>query len=200
MITSKFFGIALIIAGTTTGILAQAQKYTVVRDPKHKLAQVESKTAVETFVGKTSDVTGSITFDPKKKTGSGWIELPVNSIDTNIKLRNEHLQSEMWLNSAKNPTIKFTTTKVKFIKGNEYEVTGTLNLNGVTNPVTAKATVRRIAASNSTKGLGFNGDVLSVKTAFQVKLSDYNIKISGQAKGKVAETVDIKLDVFAQTK
>jgi hypothetical protein len=53
--------------------------------------------------------------------------------------------------------------------------------------------------SASTRNAGFKGDVLQVRSQFKLKLSDYKVTIPPQAKGKVAETVTIKLTVYGQS-
>lgn len=197
--TIRSFSLSFVALGLAATSLAQMKTYTIVNDPKHKLAQVESKTAVETFTGKSTAITGSFSFDAAKKVGRGTLQLPVASIDTGIPLRNEHLQDTNWLNAAKNPNIRFVSQGTRHLKGDEYEVTGNFTMNGVTKQIKTKAIVRQLPASAQTRELGFKGDVLRVETSFPITLKDFNVIIKGQAVGKVSETVNVKISVFAQT-
>lgn len=162
------------------------------------LATVESKTAVETFVGRTNAVSGRITFDRQRRTGGGAIEIDAATLDTGIPLRNEHLRGEQWLDTAKHPKIRFVVTRTQHLGGDRYRVVGKFTMHGVTRDLTTEATVRLAAASARTRQLGFRGDVLNVQTRFVIKLSDYNIEIRGQAVGKVSNEVTINLNAFAQ--
>jgi polyisoprenoid-binding protein YceI len=103
------------------------------------------------------------------------------------------------LNTAKNPTIVFETTNVRFLRGNTYSVAGRFTLNGVTRNVTTNAEVRYQKESDATRNARFRGDVLQVRTSFRIKLSDYGIKIAGPATGKVANDVTITLTVYGQS-
>ncbi len=179
---------------------AQAKTFKVgAGNATQQLAQVQSDTEFEAFSGRTDKVTGSISFDPTKKTGSATIKVDVASIDTGIALRNEHMRDKGWLDAAGHPEITFTTTKVAHVSGDRYRVTGKFTMKGVTKTITVNATVKHVKESEATKAARFKGDVLQVRTSFNVKLADYGVQIPAQAKGKVAETVQISLTVYGQT-
>lgn len=195
---SPLFAFTLAAAALAPTAFAQTKTFTVVGDrlQMRNLATVESVTDFETFVGKTTNVTGSIQFDPAKRTGGGTIVVDVKSVDTGVPLRNEHMLSSQWLNADKNPRITFTARQVRFVQGDQYRVTGTLNMNGRTRPVTANVRVRYRAASEATKEAGFTGDVILVSTSFPVKLSDFGVNIA-QGRGKVADQVTLTLNAYA---
>jgi polyisoprenoid-binding protein YceI len=167
--------------------------------PAQQIATVESVTDFETFTGRSDDLKGSITFDPVAKTGSGKIQIGVASLDTGIPTRNQHLQSETWLDAAKFPSIVFESTSVKSLGGDKFAVTGKFTLHGVTKTITTNATVKYLKASDSTRKANFKGDVLQIKTSFKIKISDYGIKIAGPATGKVSDTVTISATAYAQS-
>lgn len=182
--------------------VAAPAKFTVVGDKLEyrNLATVESATEFETFTGKTTKVSGSFNFDPVKKVGSGTIVVDMASLDTGIPTRNDHLRSAGWLDTEKYPNATFKTTKVSFVKGDEYKVVGTFTLHGVTKTVTAATKVKYRAESADTKKAGFEGNVTHVFAKFNVKLSDYGIKIPDVAKGKVQETVTVSVSAYATSK
>lgn len=181
---------------------AQAKTFTIVGEKLayRNVATVESVSDYETFTGRTNGVSGFLKFDPKSHTGTGEVEVDVKSIDTGIPLRNEHMQSEGWLDAAKYPTIKFVATKVSHTAGDAYKVTGKLTLHGVTKVVTATAKVSYRAADAETKAKGFEGDVVKLSTKFDIKLSDFGIKIPDMVKGKVSNEVALAVNAFALAK
>lgn len=178
---------------------AQSTTFKIGGSPAMQSFTVDSTADFEDFTGTTNGITGSITFDPTKKTGSGKLTINVAGIKTGIDLRDEHMRAEGWLNTAKFPNAVFETTRVQHVNGNNYRVTGNLTLKGVTKVITTNATVRHIKESEQTRAVRFKGDVVNVKTEFKIKLSDYGVQIPAQAKGKVGESVTIKLSVFGTT-
>lgn len=185
-----------------TSALAQNQTFKIGNAGGMKVSQVfsfDSDAQFENFTGQTHKVTGSINFDPSTNKGSGKITVDLASIDTGIPLRNEHLQSDMWFNTAKFPNAVFETTEVKHKSGEKYDVTGKLTLHGVTKTIKTECTVKYIKESDATRKAMFMGNVLNIKTTFKIKLADFGVMIPDMAKGKVAETITVKLNVFGYT-
>ena len=185
-----------------TGAYAQSQKFMVGNAGGMKVSQiftVDSDADFENFTGQTHKVSGMINFDPKSQTGGGKIIVDLASIDTGIALRNEHLRSDMWFNTEKFPEAVFEASSVKHKSGDKYEVAGKLTIHGVTRTVKTECTLRYIKQSDATKKAMFMGDVVNLKTSFKVKLADFGAMIPDMAKGKVAETINVKLNVFGYT-
>ncbi|MFQ3669179.1 MAG: YceI family protein [Fimbriimonadaceae bacterium] len=194
--------LAAAIAGALSSAVVHAAPITFrvgSASPAQQIAQVESNTDFETFTGRTDRVTGTITFDPARRTGSGTIEVDVASIDTGIPLRNEHMRDRSWLDAKQFPTIRFRVTNVRHTGGDRYQVTGDFTMKGVTRRITTMATVRHRPESEATRRAGFRGDVLQVQAAFPVRLADHNVTLPPPAVGKVAETVRVSVTVFAQS-
>lgn len=181
--------------------LAQTKTFTV-GDGGGKVPQsvvVESVAQFENFTGKTNKVTGTLKIDPAKKTGSGKVVIDVASIDTGIPLRNEHMRSEMWLDTTKYPQAVFEATSVKHKTGDVYTVSGKLTFHGVTKAITTEVTGKYVKANEQTRKAGFKGDVVRLRGSFDLKLADYGVKIPERAVGKVAETVKISFDFYGYT-
>jgi polyisoprenoid-binding protein YceI len=196
IVTTMFLVAALALTAAAQG---PAKQFKIVGDRLEfrNLATVESETEFETFIGKTTKVSGSITFDPRTRVGGGSISVDATSIDTGIALRNEHMRGEQWLNTGKNPSIRFEATRVEPLAGEQYRVTGRFTLNGVTRTVTANARLRFRQAGEQTRAAGFEGDVVQVSTKFDIRLSDYGIRIPAATSGKVNNTVAIGISVYA---
>ena len=152
------------------------------------------------MVGRTNKVTGSISGDIDKRNGTGKIVVDLASLNSGIDLRDQHMRSEGWLNVAKYPTATFETTSVKYSGGNNFNVTGKFSLHGVTNTIKTTAVIKYLPESAVTKRNHFDGDVIQVKTKFEIKLSDYGVKIPDMAKDKVSNNIKISVSVVGTTK
>jgi len=193
---------AVILAALTTEAVAQ-QKHFEIDNQKNKyrnVAQIESVADFETFTGKTNEISGTIAFDPKTRKGAGKIVVDPATIDTAIPLRNEHRKSAGWLDTAKYPQIVFEVEKVQPLKNEEYKVTGKFTLHGVTRKISTNVKVQYHGADVSTKGNGFEGDVIRLTAKFNILLSDYGITVPSAVAGKVAKDVTISLSSYAVSK
>jgi polyisoprenoid-binding protein YceI len=193
---------ALLVLVASVSAAGTPKQFQVVgeRLSYRNVATVESESDFETFTGRTSAVSGTISFDPTTKTGSGTLVIDVSSIDTGIALRNDHMKSDKWMDAAKYPTIVFKTEKVQKLSGDDYKVTGKLTLHGVTRNVSTKARVRYRASGEATKTVGFDGDVLQISARLPIKLSDYGIILPQAVKGKVANDVTLSVSAYAIAK
>lgn len=133
--------------------------------------------------GTFSSMKGTVSFSPEDLANSKiTAEVDANSIDTGNKTKNGHVKGEDWLNTAKFPTIKFTSTS--FQKETEgYSVKGNLELHGVTKEVTIP--FKYVEAGN--KGT-FSG-------SFKINRSDYGVKGAGMKASFVGEEVEIMFEV-----
>lgn len=191
--------LAILLAAVAAS--ASAQTFTFGKQkPEQQLATVESKTSIETFVGTTSTLAGTVNINVKKKTVSGFITVDGTTIKTKLPLRDEHMQGEQWLDTKKQPLLKFTIKSAKLVSGDNYTVNGEFSMRGQSKPVTVPVTAKLIKANAVTAKAGFKGDVLHFDTTFPIKLSDYGIVISGPAAGKVSNEVTIHVSAFGTTK
>ncbi len=177
---------------------ADATTFLVRADGKSKATFV-SDAPLETMVGKSSKVSGSLTVDPAditKTTGS--FKVPVVSLRTDNDLRDEHLQGDGWLDAKKTPNIHFEITEVilgkkdspalKSGKDRKVQVKGKFTAHGVSKPVLAKGTVN------------WSGEQLRIKADFTVVLEDHNVSVPSIVRLKVANDIAVSVDLraFAQ--
>ena len=88
------------------------------------------------FQGTFDVVTGNITLDAKApEAGSVVRKIPVDSVDSNDKKRDDHLKGPDFFNGKENPEITFKSTKIA-AAGKSLKVTGDLSLAGKTRSVT----------------------------------------------------------------
>jgi polyisoprenoid-binding protein YceI len=91
--------------------------------------------------GRFKDFTGTIHFDDKDVTKSSVeFQAKVESIDTGVAARDNHLRTADFFEVAKYPEMTFTSKKVER-KGKGYVLTGDLSLKGVTKQVMLPFTI-----------------------------------------------------------
>ena len=129
--------------------------------------------------GEFSGLKGSIKFDEKDLAGSMFeVTLDVASINTGNGMKNTHAKSDKWLDAAKYPTIKFTSSAIaKTATG--YEAKGMLDMHGVKKEVTVPFT--------------FAGNIFSGN--FEVNRLEYNVNVAEPAHGGVGFKVAIVVPV-----
>ena len=169
-----------------------------------------SEAPLEDIVGTTNQIVGYLVFDPDKpKNGvRGFFKVPVKALDSGIPLRNEHLQSDMWLNAEAHPEITFTIEgaedvyQTKFSKAFQtytMKLIGLFSIHGQTQQVDIPARITFLRESNKTR-TKMAGNLLGVRAEFNVALADFGITgptgmdLVGT---KVGETVGIEVSAFA---
>lgn len=168
----------------------------------------ENDAPLETITGMTSDVSGTIEIDLAKPAGAkGKVTIPVKSIDTGVAKRNEDLQSDQWFDAAKHPDMTFAIEKVEIPgaledgKVQTAKVHGQMTIKGRTKPVVAAAKVSFHKVTEKQKAAWIMADAVRVKALFQLRLSDFGIKIPDNLAGvKVADEVEIKASLTALRK
>jgi polyisoprenoid-binding protein YceI len=165
----------LILAAASTARAADA--YTV--DPVHSSVSFSiSHVGISDIHGRFDDVAGKLTIDKDDPSKSKFeLSIKVDSVDTNNKMRDEHLRSPDFFNTKQFPTLTFQSTKVKKVEGG-YEVTGDLTLHGVTKPVTftLKGGDKTVEFPKGKMRLGF-------VTTLAIKRSEFDMKNMLEALG-----------------
>jgi len=138
---------------------------------------------VRSTSGTFTGLKGTVSFSPDDLANSKiTAEVDVNTIETGNKTKNGHVKNEDWLNAAKFPVIKFTSTSFQK-EADGYSVKGNLELHGVTKEINVP--FKYIEAGN--KGT-FSG-------SFKINRSDYGVKGSGMKASFVGEEVEITFDI-----
>ena len=165
------FSMATLLVLTAVFAFSVAQKWAIADKYSIKFSSSDVSGIFKTF-------TGSIDFDEQNPATSKFdVSIDVNSINTGNGLQNKHAKGEEWFDAAKFPAIKYTSSKI--VKaGAGYQVTGNLQIKGVSKEYTIPFTFKKAGAAAT-----FNG-------SFTVNRSDFKI---GKPGGDVAE--QIKLDV-----
>lgn len=184
------------------GVLApEPATYYVGHQAKHVNILFESEADVETILGTTHEATGKMTVDLEQGTGEVSISIPVKSLRTGIDLRDEHLRSANWLDAEKFPNITFNSRKSAFAPGKKDQVlvTGDFSVHGQKREITIPVAFRAIPADLSKKAGFGEGQWVRFSSDFEIRLSDFGVKIPDGGASKVSDTWKVKLTVYAGT-
>jgi len=192
-----------LVALTAAGLASvQAEPLTFdFKDPKGVNNIVFKLDApLESINGTANGVSGTITLDPTNPgEAKGKIIVTTESLTVPNPIMKEHLVSDKWLNAKANPEITFEIKKISDIEkdGNkgEAEVSGTFTLNGVSKEITVDAKVTYLPGKLGERSGGqIQGDLLVIRSEFEIKRSDYNIQ-PGQNTDKVADEIELSLAI-----
>lgn len=168
---------------------------------------VFSQSTLEDFTTVCNKVAGQCALDPQNLASfTGRFSLRVEDLRTGIELRDKDLRNADWFDAAKYPEVVIEIAKVadaKKVDASTASLTliGHCALHGKTADVSIPCTLTYLDESPVTMKL-VKGDVLRLRAAFDVKLSDYDIKGppgSATIGLKVSDTQAIKVTVFAST-
>lgn len=151
-----------------------------------------SKATLETFEGRTNELSGTATLDPADLgTLRAELELDLASLDTGIGLRNRHMRENV-LHTGEHPVATLTIDRSEgglLVAGKPVEtrVGGTLELHGVTQPFDE---IVRITLRGP--------DELRFSCDFEVALGDFGIERPKMLMLKVAEVVQLQVEGLAR--
>jgi polyisoprenoid-binding protein YceI len=166
----KHFIAAAALAAALASAAVAADTYKV--DPAHSFVLFKVKHLnIGNAYGEFTDVSGTIKVDDDKpENGSIDITIKAESISTNVPKRDEHLRSPDFLNVKQFPVITFKSTSIKKSGEDTFEVTGDLQVHGVTKPVTT--TFKRIGMGKDPWGKFRAG----AEATFTIKRSEFDMK------------------------
>jgi polyisoprenoid-binding protein YceI len=155
---------------------------------------------LESISGTTNGISGTITADPANPEDiKGKIIVDAKTLTVPNPMMQEHMLGAEWLDTAKNPEITFEIKEVLNSKkdGNTgtAEVKGIFTLKGVSKEVIVPVKVTYLPDRLADRTGGkIQGDLLVVRTNFQINRGDYGIK-QGENLDKVSDVIDISLAV-----
>ncbi len=125
---------------------------------------------VSRFYGTFTKSTGTVEWSDEDVEGSKVsFVTDAASVDTHDAGRDKHVRGPDFLNVARYPDIKFSSTTIKKTSKGMYEVIGELTLHGVTH--TVKASVEKVGEGRTRMGERIGFDV-----RFSINRADFGIK------------------------
>jgi len=135
--------LTVLTAGAAAPALA-VDTYTV--DPAHSEVSFQIRHLVTQVRGKFDDYKGTVQLDPAKMDSSSVeFNIKAASIDTGVAGRDKDLRSPDFFDVVKYPEITFKSKSIKATGKDQYAVTGTFSLHGVSKEITLPVTFNGIA-------------------------------------------------------
>lgn len=198
-------GLELVVPG------AHAELGSVFHALKGRDAQMTftSDAPLEFIKGTSNAVIGYAIAGEGGELLAGEFQLPIDTVDTGIPMRNTHLQEKRWLEAKSFPNVVFRiaeTTNIILSKSSDafttYDVTliGDMTIKGVSREMSIPATITRMPESDMTKAR-FPGDLLAIRCSYPIVLSDFGIGVGdpGITAGKVANDLVIETRLFCSS-
>jgi polyisoprenoid-binding protein YceI len=140
-------------------------------DPVHSSIVFRIKhLGVVNVYGRFNEISGTVIFDKENPSQSAVdFSVPVESVDTHVQKRDQHLKSPDFFNAKEFPVMTFKSKAVKKTDEDTYQMTGDLTLHGVTRSLT-------IDFKKGGEGKGMQNEYRSGgETQFTIKRSDYGM-------------------------
>jgi len=163
-------------------------------DPSHsKVGFAVKHLGIATVRGEFSKFEGKLDVaEDGTVTASGTVETA--SVNTSEDARDEHLRSADFFDAEANPQITFTSTEIKAVDDETFEITGNLTIHGVTNPITLKAEV------SDTEQDPWGNTRVGLEVTGSLSRGDYGMKFNqalGSGNVMVSDKVKLALDISA---
>ena len=179
-------GLALCMAAHNVG--AATETYTVDATHSAALFKVEHF-GISLVAGRFTGISGTIVMDRDDPTKSSVeVVIKTKSVNTDLKKRDKHLRNADFLDVKKFPVMSFKSERVKKLKENVGEVTGSFTLHGVTKTITT--TITFLGETDVPWGRHHAG----FETSFVINRTDYGMD---KLIGPVGEKIQITLLVEA---
>jgi polyisoprenoid-binding protein YceI len=168
-----------------------ADTYTI--DKNHSDVSFTIRHFASKVRGRFADFSGAIQADPAKPEASSvTFSIKTGSIDTNNADRDNHLRSPDFFDAAKNPEITFKSSKMVPKGKDQYDVTGTLTMRGISKEVTIP-----VVYLGSAKDPGGN-DRASFELSTKLNRKDYGINWNKALDGggfMLSDDVDVTISL-----
>jgi len=163
-------------------------------DPMHTSATFNIRhMGLSNVQGRFDEISGTIVANEEHpELSSVEVTIPATSVDTDVKMRDDDLRGEHYLDVAKYPTITFKSTSVKHNKDSRYTAVGDLTIHGVTKQISLPFDVYGPIKDP------FGSPRFGLSTAIIVNRLDYGVGPTDKlAAGQLAvgENVNIHLNV-----
>jgi polyisoprenoid-binding protein YceI len=161
-------------------------------DPYHTQVEFSAKhLGMMTVHGHFAEVSATGHIDPANPEASSvQATISTASIRTNHEVRDNDLRSSNFLEVDKYPTMTFSSTSVKALGGDKFELTGDLTIKGTTKPVTLEVT--RLGEFNDE---GMMGHRIAYTASTRINRQDYGLSFNALLDGRLVVSNDISISI-----
>jgi len=188
----------LIVLLFPLSLFAEA-KYFDFKDPKGVNTVIFQMDALlESINGSAGGISGNVSFDPANpKDTSGSIVLQASSLRVDNPVLQEHMHGEDWLNVSQFPEIEFSLSDLQNVQQEGHtiraEAEGKMTIRNVTIKMSVPVELTYLEGMLEKRNK-VAGDLLVVRSKFQVKRDDFGIK-PGEYLDKVADDIEISINL-----
>jgi polyisoprenoid-binding protein YceI len=162
-------------------------------DPVHSSVEFQVKhLGIATVKGQFKEFEGTLEVTPEGINAHGSVETA--SVDTREPQRDGHLRSPDFFDADQHPQITFTSTSVRAIDGEDFEIEGDFTLHGITRPL------KLVATLEGTETDPQGNERVGLSATAQISRSDHDMKFNmalGSGNVVVGDKVKILLDISA---
>lgn len=142
--------------------------------------------------GRFNTFAGVIRLAERTEQSAMHVVIDASSIDTNVKMRDDHLRSADFLDVDRFPTLEFYSDRFSHRGGNRWAVTGALSLHGVTRTVTLDTEYLGV-------GNGMEGEVRAAcRASTELRRDDFTVSwqtMLARGIAVVGPSITVDLDV-----
>ncbi|MEU2731346.1 YceI family protein [Streptomyces griseoviridis] len=142
--------------------------------------------------GRFNSFAGAVRIGEQMESSAMHVVIDAGSIDTNVRMRDDHLRSADFLDVERFPTLEFYSERFAHRGGNRWAVTGALSLHGVTRTVTLDAEYLGL-------GNGMEGEVRAAcRATTELHRDDFTVSwqtMLARGIAVVGPSIRIELDV-----
>lgn len=165
-------------------------KYNV--DPAHtRVSFLIDHFVVSEVQGRFNDVKGTFTLDKDISKSKVDVTVPIESIDTGVKKRDDHLRSADFFDAKKFPTMTFKSKKFSGSLDN-FKVTGDLTIKDVTKEVTLDGKY-----TGSVKD-SWGQIRAAVRATGTINRKDFNIKYNDMVEAGPAVGDEVRISIISE--
>ena len=177
--------IALLFIATLFSVTTFAQtKYNV--DTYHSFLNFSVGHLGISFVdGKMNKYQGTLEMDKEDiATAKFNFTIDASSVNTGIEMRDDHLRSADFFETAKYQDIKFVSTSIKKAGKNNYKLNGNLTIKGITKPVTFDLVYGGLLKDDGqgSQKVGFQATTTVDRTAFNINYDPTGMGVAKDVK------------------
>ena len=171
---------AALVATSSLALAADAYKI----DNAHSSANFTVKhMGISTVHGRFTEVTGTVLFNPQDVTKSSVkAVIRAASVTTDNAMRDKHLNSPEFFDTAKFPEIRFESTAIRALGGDKYVAVGNLTIRDKTHSVEIPFTLAQGKGMQGEARLGIEGNLTINRFDYDVSYDSTGVAISKEVK------------------